>query len=96
MFPSPKDPSKPLTERAANYPVARIIERVNASRKERQPKLPAASMHWLRHAHASHARDNGAPLSLVKDTLGHTDSKTTSLYVHPREGESSGRYLKLT
>ena len=29
------------------------------------------SPHWLRHAHASHALDNGAPISLVQQTLGH-------------------------
>ena len=34
---------------------------------------PAASIHWLRHAHASHAIDNGAPITLVSVTLGHAD-----------------------
>ena len=28
------------------------------------------SAHWLRHAHASHALDRGAPISLVQTTLG--------------------------
>ena len=55
---------------------------------------PAASVHWLRHAHASHAIDNGAPITLVSATLGHADLKTTSVYAHARPGESSGRYLK--
>ena len=49
---------------------------------------------WLRHAHASHAIDNGAPITLVSATLGHADLKTTSVYAHARPGESSGRYLK--
>ena len=40
---------------------------------------PAASIHWLRHAHASHAIDNGAPITLVSATLGHADLKTTSV-----------------
>jgi site-specific recombinase XerD len=43
---------------------------------------PAASVHWLRHAHASHAIDNGAPITLVSATLGHADLKTTSVYAH--------------
>jgi site-specific recombinase XerD len=55
---------------------------------------PAASVHWLRHAHACHAIDNGAPITLVSATLGHADLKTTSVYAHARPGESSGRYLK--
>ena len=43
---------------------------------------------------ASHAIDNGAPITLVSATLGHADLKTTSVYAHARPGESSGRYLK--
>jgi integrase/recombinase XerD len=31
------------------------------------------SPHWLRHAHASHALDHGAPIHLVQATLGHVE-----------------------
>jgi len=48
----------------------------------------------LRHAHASHAIDNGAPITLVSVTLGQADLKATSVYAHARPGESSGWYLK--
>lgn len=51
------------------------------------------SPHWLRHAHASHALDRGAPVHLVKDTLGHASLATTSQYAHARPGDSSARYL---
>jgi site-specific recombinase XerD len=51
------------------------------------------SPHWLRHAHASHALDRGAPLHLVQATLGHSSVATTGLYLHARPSESSGRYL---
>lgn len=54
---------------------------------------PKASPHWLRHAHASHALDRGAPVHLVQGTLGHASLSTTSRYVHVRPGESSGDYL---
>lgn len=54
----------------------------------------AASAHWFRHAHASHALDNGAPISLVSQTLGHADLKTTSVYTHAKPNESSSRFLK--
>lgn len=53
----------------------------------------AVSPHWLRHAHASHALDRGAPIHLVQSTLGHASLTTTSRYTHARPGESSGRYL---
>jgi len=52
------------------------------------------SAHWLRHAHASHAIDNGAPITLVSQTLGHADLKTTSVYAHAKPGDSSSRYLR--
>jgi integrase/recombinase XerD len=52
------------------------------------------SPHWLRHAHASHALDNGAPISLVQQTLGHGNIKTTSIYAHAKPGDSSALYLK--
>jgi integrase/recombinase XerD len=51
------------------------------------------SPHWLRHAHASHALDRGAPLHLVKETLGHASIATTSRYLHARPTDSSSRYL---
>lgn len=53
----------------------------------------AVSPHWLRHAHASHALDNGAPIHLVQATLGHSSVATTSAYLHIRPGESSARFL---
>lgn len=51
------------------------------------------SPHWLRHAHASHALDRGAPIHLVQTTLGHAGVSTTSRYLHSRPGDSSCRYL---
>jgi len=51
------------------------------------------SPHWLRHAHASHALDRGAPAHLVRDTLGHANISTTSAYAHARPGQSSSKFL---
>jgi integrase/recombinase XerD len=52
------------------------------------------SCHWLRHAHASHALDHGAPIHLVQATLGHSSISTTGRYLHARPTESSGKYLR--
>jgi integrase/recombinase XerD len=51
------------------------------------------SCHWLRHAHASHALDRGAPIHLVQATLGHSSVATTGKYLHARPTDSSSRYL---
>lgn len=53
----------------------------------------AVSCHWMRHAHASHALDRGAPISLVQATLGHSSVATTGRYLHARPTDSSSRYL---
>jgi integrase/recombinase XerD len=53
------------------------------------------SPHWLRHAHASHALDRGAPIHLVQATLGHASIATTGRYLHARPQDSSARYLGL-
>jgi integrase/recombinase XerD len=53
------------------------------------------SPHWLRHAHASHALDRGAPIHLVQATLGHASITTTGRYLHARPNESSSRFLGL-
>jgi site-specific recombinase XerD len=54
---------------------------------------PALSAHWLRHAHASHALDRGAPVHLVQATLGHASVATTGRYLHARPTDSSAKYL---
>jgi len=51
------------------------------------------SPQWLRHAHASHALDRGAPIHLVKETLGHANIVTTNNYAHARPSESSSTFL---
>jgi integrase/recombinase XerD len=50
VFQSVRRPGCPLTEHAVNFIVKEAAERAGVN--------PAASIHWLRHAHASHAIDN--------------------------------------
>ena len=74
-----------LTARAVHGMVKRTAARAGVN--------AAISPHWLRHAHGSHAIDEGAPLHEVQATLGHANVSTTSGYLHARPGSSSG--LKL-
>jgi integrase/recombinase XerD len=55
----------------------------------------AVSPHWLRHAHASHALDRGAPIHLVQATLGHASIVTTGRYLHAKPEDSSSRFLSI-
>jgi site-specific recombinase XerD len=77
----------PISERRINQLIKAAAKRAGVNQ--------AASAHWFRHAHASHAIDNGAPITLVSQTLGHADLKTTSVYAHARPNESSSRFLKV-
>jgi integrase/recombinase XerD len=75
---------KPLHPRALHRLVRRAARRVG---------LAGVSPHWMRHAHASHALDNGAPPHLVQQGLGHASLATTTRYLHVRAGDSSSAYV---
>lgn len=51
------------------------------------------SAHTLRHCHATNSLEKGAPISLVKETLGHSSVAITSRYLHVRPDQSSSLYL---
>ena len=57
--------------------------------------IAGCSPHWMRHAHATHSLENGAPITLVQSTLGHASMETTAKYTHVRPNASSGQYLKV-
>jgi integrase/recombinase XerD len=71
-----------------------MVHRIVRSAADRAGVLPGkVSPHWMRHAHATHSLEHGAPITLVQDTLGHADIKTTAKYTHVRPNASSGQYL---
>jgi integrase/recombinase XerD len=70
--------------------VFRIVQRAAA-----RAGLAGVSPHWMRHAHATHSLEHGAPITLVQATLGHASIETTSKYTHVRPNASSGQFLKV-
>ena len=69
------------------------VHRIVKAAAKRAGISAEASAHWLRHAHASHSLERGAPIHLVQATLGHASVATTGRYLHARPSDSSARYL---
>jgi len=86
---APVFPSK--SGRALDQPA---VFRIMQSAAKKAGIEQAVSPHWFRHAAASHALDNGAPISLVKSQLGHASLETTSVYVHARPTDGLFKYLR--
>ena len=87
-------------------PKARVFKAVGRStwgdRRARQAIYDIAnsigvklSPHYFRHAHASHAIDHGAPITLVQHDLGHANVATTSKYLHVKPNQGASDYLVL-
>ncbi len=89
-------PTAPLfrSQRGGHLHPSQVLRIVKAA-AQRAGLSGAESPHWLRHAHASHALDRGAPIHLVQATLGHSSVATTGRYTHARPTDSSARYLAL-
>ena len=49
--------------------------------------LPHITVHSLRHMAATYALNHGAALTTVQSMLGHTNLRTTSIYLHPLESQ---------
>ena len=89
-----RQPSVPVfrSQRGGHLDTSQAWRIVRAAAR-RDGLIAPVSPHWLRHAHASHAMDRGAPLHLVAATLGHASVATTGRYLHARPSDSSARYL---
>ena len=74
--------------------VALMVVKIVQKAAQRAGIEGQVSPHWLRHSHASHSLDHGAPLSLVQQTLGHSSIATTEKYLHAKPDDSSGMYLE--
>ena len=73
---------------------ARVHQIVREAANRAGVAVDRVSPHWFRHAHATHALEAGASITLVKETLGHSSIETTARYTHVRPNASSSTYLR--
>ncbi|NDJ26171.1 tyrosine-type recombinase/integrase [Nostoc sp. B(2019)] len=71
----------------------RRIRKIVADAATRAEISGNVSPHWLRHSHATHSVERGAPVQLLQATLGHSSLKQTGRYTHVRPNDSTGLYL---
>ena len=76
VFPSPADPSRPLSHNLPLWPALR-----------KQAGIEDVRLHDLRHSFASHAVLQGIPLPVVSRLLGHKNPSMTMRYAHVGDRE---------
>lgn len=93
LIPSLHHPSLSVTPVAIHKSLkaffSQLAQQTLAENPESAQQLLKASTHWLRHTHGSVAVEQGIPLTMIRDNLGHASIATTSYYLHT---EADARY----
>jgi site-specific recombinase XerD len=89
------NPDGPVFRSRSGKPLDRSrVLRIVQEAAQRAGIAGGVSPHWLRHAHATHSLERGAPIHLVQATLGHASVATTSRYLHARPSQSSAQFIQ--
>lgn len=67
-------PGKPMGARSIQYAIKGAVQGTEIKK--------AVSMHTLRHSFATHLLEDGVDLHSIQRLLGHTDIRTTLVYIH--------------
>lgn len=81
-----KDPTKPITESTYDRSVERI---------EKQIELHDTTAHGFRHTYITLLAEEGVPLSIIQELVGHESITTTMRYIHVHDEEVTKGGLKI-
>jgi site-specific recombinase XerD len=76
LFPSPKDPARPVGEDVVRRALYRAAEAARIGKK--------MTLHTLRHCFATHLLELGHDTEVIQHVLGHASVRTTRRYTHVR------------
>jgi integrase/recombinase XerD len=65
------------------------------SKISKELSIKTVNPHAFRHSHATHSLANGCDISLLMQSLGHSDLRITQQYLSNRDGEGSSQYLNI-
>jgi len=91
----PADPEAFLFPNKHGGPMHPVYASFIVSEAGRKAGFQRISGIWLRHCHATHSLEGGAPIHLVAESLGHSSIAVTGKYLHANPKDSSGRYLAI-
>jgi integrase/recombinase XerD len=81
LYESPQS-RKPYHERSLQLVVTQAMKRAGLEEK-------GYTSHTLRHSFATHMLDRGVDIHTIKELLGHSDMRTTLIYLHLTESKRS-------
>jgi len=67
-------PGQPMGERSIQYVINEALQKTSIKK--------AATMHTLRHSFATHLLEDGVNIQTIQKLLGHSDMRTTLVYLH--------------
>ncbi len=78
-----------LSSRSINLIIKAVADQASKDCKDEHiaAQIGVMTTHWLRHTNATHRLAAGAGLVTTQDELGHSDPKTTRIYMHPLDKE---------
>lgn len=65
---------EPMGERSIQYVINEALQKTNINKQ--------VSMHTLRHSFATHLMEDGIDIHSIQNLLGHSDLRTTMVYLH--------------